>query len=141
MPGKLVLMRTELHTACSGGPEFRDLEKPLMAKHNRNYHVVVLRSPYLGSPWRSSQLTTTHELARLLDTAMALQLLLGACSFWEPPPLLLLPHSGTALEINFFPSDKAHTDGALSATIKGLRWVMENGRTWHVLVCLSAIFP
>lgn len=103
VPGKLVLMRTELHTTRSGGPEFGGLEKPPMAKHNRNYPVVVLRTPYLASPWRRSQLTTTRELVRLQDTATALPWLLGACFFWDPPPLLPLPHSGTALGIIFFP--------------------------------------
>lgn len=78
VPGKLVLMRTELHPARSGGPDFRDLEKPLMAKHNGNYHVVLLRSPYLGSPWRRSQLTSWTP-PRLCG------------GFWVPAPSGSLP--------------------------------------------------
>lgn len=139
---KAFLMKTELHTGCSGGPLARDLEKPLVAKCTGNYLVVALRLPCLELPWRRSLLTMTPELAQgswippWLCSGSRMCASSGSCPHFSHSSIQAL-----LLGLYFFPSAKAHTDGVLSATIKGLRWVMENGRTWHVLVCLSAIFP
>lgn len=129
VPGKFFLMRIELHTeGAQGFGETPD------GQTQRELPCGLTEVTLPG-------VTLEKVSAHLLDTATALRWLLGACSFWEPPPLLLLPTQALHLGLFFFPSDKEHTDGALSATIKGLRWVMGNGRTWHVLVCLSAISP
>lgn len=128
-------MRTGLHTARSGGTDLRDLEKPLMAKHNGNDHVDALRPPHFGYPWRRSGLSTAP--GRCHSYAAAVGCLPHPRASPSSPASPFRHRSWDY----FFPFDKAHTDGALSATIKGLRWVMGNGRIWHVLVCLSAIFP
>lgn len=52
--------------------------------------TTILRSPCLELPGEVSAHPNSWASTQLLDTTMALQWLLGACFYWEPPPLLPL---------------------------------------------------